>query len=173
MQTFSDFTNLWIHQNYFPMPSVKLKLFQTNRIALSSFVLWNLEEKLFPWCWDGRDSHFGAELQLMSERQCSIIGPVCACGEETVLCLWGLRLCLASLTGGRGRSIRASCSDTAQKRLWLWLLQSEHWPTVYHHTWQGKADHAASHTQSHNTHLKTATFWPEFWLIFKIIIINK
>lgn len=96
----------------------------------------------------------GAELQLMSERQRSIIGPVCACGGETVLCLCGLRLCLASLAGGRGRSIRASCFDTAQKRLWLWLLQSEHCPTVYHHTWQGKADHTASHTQTHITNLQ-------------------
>lgn len=92
----------------------------------------------------------GAGLQLMGERQRSIIGPVCECWEETVLCLCGLRLCLISLTGGRGRSIRAGCFDTAQKRLWLWLLQSEHWPTVCHHTWQGKADHATAHTDTHS-----------------------
>lgn len=137
-----------------PMLSIKLKLFWTSKTALSFFVFWSLEERLFPWCCDGRDSHCGAELQLMSERQRSIIGPVCACGGETVLCLCGLRLCLASLAGGRGRSIRASCFDTAQKRLWLWLLQSEHCPTVYHHTWQGKADHTASHTQTHITNLQ-------------------
>lgn len=76
--------------------------------------------------------------------------PLLTQSEDTVLCLCGLRLHLVSLAGGRGRSIRASCFDTAQKRLWLWLLQSEHWPTVCHHKWQGKAaDHAASHTQTH------------------------
>lgn len=128
---------------------IKLELFQTRTTALSSFVFWCLKEKLFPSSCDGRDSHCDAELQLMSAKQYSIIGSVCACWEETVLCLCGLRLHLASLAGGRGRSIRASCFDTAQKRLWLWLLQSEHWPTVWHHTWQGKADHAASHTQRH------------------------
>lgn len=114
----------------------------------------------------------------MSERQRSIIGPVCTCGEETVLCFCGLRLCLASLTGGRGRSIRASCFDTAQKRLWLWLLQSEHWPTVYHHTWQGKADHEASHTQTHITNFNTVSslllnFWPEFWKTLRLIFNKK
>ncbi len=32
---------------------IKLKLFWTSRIALSSFVFWSLEETLFPWCCEG------------------------------------------------------------------------------------------------------------------------
>lgn len=161
MQTLFDFTNLWIRQNYFQrkigslshaINKAQVILNQQDCFKFLCFLKsWGEALSMVLW-W--RDAHCGAELQLMSERQRSIIGPVCACGEETVLCLCGLRLCLTSLAGGRGRSIRASCFDTAQKRLWLWLLQSEHWSTVYHHTWQGKADHAASHTQTHITNLE-------------------